>query len=266
MVWRSQGTFPASLHEERTKGLTAWTGFPPTRPPASSACPTHHTPRPHLRVQGLLLPWDPRTAEATTAAAGQLQSALLRAVGADVASDRAAAVLPLELCRVLLGAGPDAGDEELDDMIELARAAAVASGCTVASSGGRGSSPSSFRTAYTALHAGMPRPATAPAPSSEYRPHTILVLDRTLQELPWESVPALRAVPTTRLPSLAFLQARLRQRASAPTTTEPAASAGTYFVLNPSNDLPDTQERFQKAFTSYGPKFSAPNRDVHIGV
>jgi separase len=91
--------------------------------------------------------------------------------------------------------------------------------------------------------------------------HTFLVLDRNLQGIPWESIPALRGQSVSRIPSLEFLVDRLHlakwQRKETNhsedqdekdeealidrTHVDPRK---TYYVLNPSGDLKGTEGRF----------------------
>lgn len=68
--------------------------------------------------------------------------------------------------------------------------------------------------------------------------HLYLVLDRELCELPWESLPALRARSVSRVPSLELLAARLAQPARLLDVRR------TAYLLNPSSDLARSEERF----------------------
>lgn len=78
--------------------------------------------------------------------------------------------------------------------------------------------------------------------------HTILILDKDLHMLPWESIPCLEKLSVSRLPSLAALRERLLT-ARPPTATQNApaghyisAHAGGTSILNPSGDLGHTFE------------------------
>lgn len=84
--------------------------------------------------------------------------------------------------------------------------------------------------------------------------HTFLVLDRSLQSIPWESLPVLRGQSVSRIPSLEFLLDRVRLAAM---EREGAREDGdgvidrirvdarkTYYVLNPGGDLKGTEGRF----------------------
>ncbi|KAF9225675.1 hypothetical protein BS17DRAFT_749997 [Gyrodon lividus] len=91
--------------------------------------------------------------------------------------------------------------------------------------------------------------------------HTFLVLDRTLQGIPWESIPTLRGQSVSRIPSLEFLLDRVSlaewQRKvtghsethevkdkEAPIDRIRVDPRKTYYVLNPSGDLKGTESRF----------------------
>ncbi|PRP73418.1 hypothetical protein PROFUN_09648 [Planoprotostelium fungivorum] len=79
--------------------------------------------------------------------------------------------------------------------------------------------------------------------SSEHSPlqrdPIILVLDKRVQSLPWESLDCLADTPLTRLPSLLFLNKRRVTR------VDPKRC---YYLLNPGKDLPSTQKNFQETF------------------
>ncbi|KAF2440786.1 hypothetical protein P171DRAFT_395518 [Karstenula rhodostoma CBS 690.94] len=87
--------------------------------------------------------------------------------------------------------------------------------------------------------------ATKVSPGSA---HTILILDKDLHMLPWESLPCLEKLSISRLPSLAALRERLLA-ARLPTVTQNAppghyisAEAGGTSMLNPSGDLGHTSK------------------------
>ena len=78
--------------------------------------------------------------------------------------------------------------------------------------------------------------------------HTILILDKNVHMLPWESLPCLERLSVSRLPSLAALRDRLLA-ARAPIRTENSfpghyisAAAGGTSILNPSGDLRHTSK------------------------
>ncbi|KAG8959161.1 hypothetical protein FRC03_008372, partial [Tulasnella sp. 419] len=92
--------------------------------------------------------------------------------------------------------------------------------------------------------------------------HTFLVLDKNLQSLPWESIPALRGRPVSRIPSMSFLIDRLElvqhQQGLSPLSSSSKKRVykdriqvdplKAFFVLNPSGDLGVTQATYEKNF------------------
>lgn len=82
----------------------------------------------------------------------------------------------------------------------------------------------------------------------------ILILDKAIQALPWESVPILQKNPVSRVPSLAYLQAQLRYYSQTLDNVyvRGADTSKTYFILNPSNDIPKTQAQFENVFKGEG--------------
>lgn len=86
--------------------------------------------------------------------------------------------------------------------------------------------------------------------------HLFLILDKNVQEIPWESIPCLRSRSISRIPSLSFLLDRIelakvqRQLKEIPTCgTAPGKALVdprcAYFILNPSGDLEKSQARFE---------------------
>ncbi|NXI97608.1 ESPL1 protein, partial [Psophia crepitans] len=79
----------------------------------------------------------------------------------------------------------------------------------------------------------------------------VLVLDKHLQKLPWESMACLKAVPVTRLPSLRFLLSySLTQEQAGSVLTRGVNPSSTFYVLNPHRNLLGTEERFRGWFES----------------
>ncbi|KAM9177083.1 separin [Mergus octosetaceus] len=79
----------------------------------------------------------------------------------------------------------------------------------------------------------------------------VLVLDKHLQKLPWESMACLRALPVTRLPSLRFLLSyNLAPRQAGSVLRCGVNPTRTFYILNPQNNLPSTEERFRSWFES----------------
>ncbi|XP_074081900.1 separin [Macrotis lagotis] len=82
--------------------------------------------------------------------------------------------------------------------------------------------------------------------------HLVLVLDKNLQKLPWENIPSLRAQPVTRLPSLRFLlsYSLIRETQASSVLNRGVNPQSTFYVLNPQNNLGNTEERFRARFSS----------------
>ncbi|NWX10974.1 ESPL1 protein, partial [Caloenas nicobarica] len=79
----------------------------------------------------------------------------------------------------------------------------------------------------------------------------VLVLDKHLQKLPWESMACLRAVPVTRLPSLRFLLSySLARERGGSVLSRGVNRSSTFYVLNPHKNLPSTEEQFRGWFES----------------
>ncbi|KAF7503271.1 hypothetical protein GJ744_004029 [Endocarpon pusillum] len=98
--------------------------------------------------------------------------------------------------------------------------------------------------------------AARDAPAKQGR-HTILILDKGLDNFPWESLPCLEGQSVSRMPSLACLQERLlrmRQKDEISSGLHIDACNGAY-ILNPSSDLASTQETllgpFSHSLTTY---------------
>ena len=88
-------------------------------------------------------------------------------------------------------------------------------------------------------------------------PHLFLVLDKNVQSIPWESIPALRGHSVSRIPGIDFLLDRLeyakvhndeKQRGTKPgeVLVDPTS---VFYVLNPSGDLTNTEARFVDMLT-----------------
>ncbi|KAM4047872.1 separin [Anomaloglossus baeobatrachus] len=80
--------------------------------------------------------------------------------------------------------------------------------------------------------------------------HLVLILDKHLQKLPWESMPCLLTRSVTRLPSLHFLlnYGLLRKHQPQSALVHGVDPKKTFYVLNPHSNLPGTEERFREWF------------------
>ena len=93
----------------------------------------------------------------------------------------------------------------------------------------------------------------------EHPQHTILILDKELLAIPWESLPCLEGQAVCRMPSLSSVKSRLdRMRLQDPDAValHISKSDGAY-VLNPSSDLTSTQATFADTFSTSIPNFTS---------
>ncbi|XP_069897998.1 separin [Dipodomys merriami] len=82
--------------------------------------------------------------------------------------------------------------------------------------------------------------------------HLVLVLDKDLQKLPWESMPILRTLPVTRLPSFHFLLSYSisKEAGASSVLSQGVDPRSTFYVLNPHNNLSSTEQQFRAHFSS----------------
>ncbi|KAJ3077267.1 hypothetical protein HDU98_004229 [Podochytrium sp. JEL0797] len=74
------------------------------------------------------------------------------------------------------------------------------------------------------------------------KPHLVLVLDKKLQSIPWESIPCIRGTSVSRVHSLCFLRDRFLEGEDVQKVTKEDA----FYVLNPSKDLVGTEKEFTR--------------------
>ncbi|KAK1828482.1 peptidase family C50-domain-containing protein [Podospora conica] len=113
--------------------------------------------------------------------------------------------------------------------------------------------------ALAAYH--MAANATPPPPATQH--HTILLLDKALHAFPWESLPCLQPCAVSRMPNLDCLRRAVKEQRrpasnpdAAPEGHHAKAASGSY-ILNPSSDLPATQETFTAPLAAHLPTFSS---------
>ncbi|XP_076870727.1 separin [Brachyhypopomus gauderio] len=82
--------------------------------------------------------------------------------------------------------------------------------------------------------------------------HTVLILDKYLQRLPWENIPCLKPRSVTRMPSLHSVLGHSHLQEVDPDSVQSCGvdPKQVYFVLNPDGNLPETEKRFRDWFTS----------------
>ncbi|CAB4023102.1 separin isoform X2, partial [Paramuricea clavata] len=75
----------------------------------------------------------------------------------------------------------------------------------------------------------------------------VLILDKSIQHLPFEAMPILRDQQVSRMPSLEFINAYLSLQKI---TKSRVDTRQTFYVLNPQDNLPNTEKKFSDWFLS----------------
>ncbi|KAK5872315.1 hypothetical protein PBY51_013029 [Eleginops maclovinus] len=93
---------------------------------------------------------------------------------------------------------------------------------------------------------------TRVADRDEPRGHVVLILDKYLQKLPWESISMLRSRSVSRMPSLHSLIGLSIQKEndSDSILKQGVDTRQVFYVLNPDANLENSQERFKEWFSS----------------
>lgn len=117
---------------------------------------------------------------------------------------------------------------------------------------------------HSAIHDGQARSSATAAGEPNDHLHSILVLDKSLHVFPWESLPCMKQLAVSRVPSLACLRRLILEQQQntmeADELREPtevnrpsgyrASLASGAYMLNPSGDLPSTETTFDGPLTS----------------
>ncbi|KAI9167433.1 Separin [Paramyrothecium foliicola] len=104
---------------------------------------------------------------------------------------------------------------------------------------------------YDALRA-YSEAANSDGDENDDKAQTVLVLDKLLHVFPWESMPCMKGLAVSRVPSLACLRQLLGEAQGGTDLLDGhyvSMNSGTY-ILNPSSDLKNTQNYFKPAFRS----------------
>ncbi|XP_056156403.1 separin [Lampris incognitus] len=82
--------------------------------------------------------------------------------------------------------------------------------------------------------------------------HVVLILDKYLQKLPWESISCLKPCSVSRMPSLQSLLGHCVRKESDPQCIlkKGVDTKQVYYVLNPDGNLGDTEQQFKEWFSS----------------
>ncbi|KAI9357905.1 peptidase family C50-domain-containing protein [Zopfochytrium polystomum] len=153
-----------------------------------------------------------------------------------------APTLDVDLCRMILQLGPDPNPTDIEDLLYYMMDAYQFAGCPVGYDElNIDSMEGSLSDAVRDYH------LRAPEGSDQAPEHIVLILDKYVNGIPWESLPCLRHRSVSRLPALAFLETRLLQLQQQQAAT--ADPSSLFYVLNPEKDLVNTESQF-KGFLS----------------
>ncbi|WAR04410.1 ESPL1-like protein [Mya arenaria] len=86
--------------------------------------------------------------------------------------------------------------------------------------------------------------------TSSVNPHLVLILDKTVQQLPWETLPLLNKMSITRMPCLSYLHSQLSylQSLESSVYSRGINMRNTSYFLNPGADLKNCETTFEKWF------------------
>ncbi|XP_034442068.1 separin [Hippoglossus hippoglossus] len=98
------------------------------------------------------------------------------------------------------------------------------------------------------VHTALSRPSVRDEP----RGHVVLILDKYLQKLPWESISILKSHSVSRMPSLHSLIGLSIQKVndSQSVLTQGVDTKKAFYVLDPDANLGNSQDRFKEWFSS----------------
>ncbi|KAJ3416866.1 hypothetical protein HDV05_008451 [Chytridiales sp. JEL 0842] len=193
---------------------------------------------------------------------GEFKNALETILVKAVAGKTRMKPLPLEaeLCRMILRLGPEPESGDVEDVLYYLMDAYQYAGCPIGYDEiNIDSMESDLSDAITRFHR---RRSELLRPKDRLNSeHVILILGKQLQALPWESIPCLRGHSVSRLPSLSFLRDRLISLAELDgqpsgvslekvTPRLEVNADNTFYLLNPSQDLANTQKEFEGLVTS----------------
>ena len=85
-----------------------------------------------------------------------------------------------------------------------------------------------------------------PSCDSNNEKHIVLILDKNVQHLPWESLPILRGRQVSRLPNIAMLHQCISGRSRKVQISSPDAA---FYLLNPSGDLIKTEKKLSESLS-----------------
>ncbi|SGZ17700.1 BQ5605_C020g09137 [Microbotryum silenes-dioicae] len=181
---------------------------------------------------------------------GRIERIVKRSLIRATPNDKRAARFQLDdgIVERIAALSPKARDEDLEDLYHFIMESFQLSGVPVAcDETDVDQVVIDFRSALEELRKSEPTP-TPTSTTSEPRRHLVLILDKSVQGFPWESLPCLQGISISRLPSLAFLRDRLelaRSRSNDESHEYIVDPRRTSYVVNPGGDLKNTQARFE---------------------
>lgn len=205
--------------------------------------------------KGVLLPTPPTRETARTTFAHAVNAVIARACHPNSITKRTPAVeVNGQILDCLCALSPSqVSDEDLEDFIHFALDACHSCGVPVAvDEVDLDICTTDLRSALEAFH-GRQSSDTLPQPAKidtqNVDPHLFLILDKNTSAIPWESIPILRQQAVCRIPSMSFLQDRISMMRDSRLTIR-RSEARLWYLLNPSEDLVRTQQRFGAHFNA----------------
>ncbi|SCZ93128.1 BZ3500_MvSof-1268-A1-R1_Chr6-2g08479 [Microbotryum saponariae] len=191
-------------------------------------------------------------ADALNTFKGRIERIVKRSLIRATPNDKRAARFQLDdgIIKCIAALSPKARDEDLEDLYHFIMESFQLSGVPVACDEmDVDQVVIDFRSALEELHKNEPTPTpTSTSTTSDPKRHLVLILDKSVQGFPWESLPCLQGISISRLPSLAFLRDRLelaRSRSDDGSHEYIVDPRRTSYVVNPGGDLKNTQARFE---------------------
>ncbi|TPX67593.1 hypothetical protein SpCBS45565_g03697 [Spizellomyces sp. 'palustris'] len=180
----------------------------------------------------------------------KVEKIVFKAVSTKAGRGKRASILPIDsdLCRMLLRLGPDPSPDDIEDALFHLMDAYQYSGTNVDYDElNIDLMEADMRDALVEFHETYQNVIGSTSARNKPSRHLILIPDKHLHMIPWESLPVLRNRPVCRLPSIFFLQNILLHSKKQNLVVDPQK---TYYLLNPSQDLIRTQEQFREMVTS----------------
>ncbi|KAM9758407.1 separin isoform 2-T2 [Menidia menidia] len=159
-------------------------------------------------------------------------------------SDAKLSTLAHQLCKAFSAKGVTTTEE----MLKAVLSASPALSEDDQKSFGKGLSPKWDVECDRLLHSAVSQLADREEP----RGHMVLILDKYLQKLPWESMSILRSSSVSRMPSLQSLLGLSVQREAGSDSIlgHGVNTSKVFYVLDPDANLRNAQERFKECFSS----------------